>query len=241
MIKIVMDVKYEPPGHKLYDLGAGPEAYTYQTLVARFVNPEVCREFFDAWLEWSRKKDSEELSNRLEKFTEEQDTIFIEKLAAEARKKAKWQGFPVNAVEIAIAHGLVLGAETFLTGTTTSGRCTQREDGRIALILNASESGAHRNFTAARELGRYLLYYLLDGWTPQVSVYPQLPDQAYFAEVERKINEFAMALLMPERTVLEKWHRSIEDLERFFFAPRGAVMRRRNEIEIRRRERERQR
>ncbi len=55
-----MDVEYEPLGQKLYKLGGAPKKVKLQALIGRFVNEEVCEEFYKAWVAHNTKKSREE-------------------------------------------------------------------------------------------------------------------------------------------------------------------------------------
>lgn len=119
-----------------------------------------------------------------------------------------WNGeLPIDPVRIAKCYDIQVLRDEDLVGSTNSGRCVITDSGGKVIIINPADSLVRQRFTVAHELGHALL--------DNVGVHER-SERSYnltnYRETEARMNRFAAALLMPEKSVRDA-HLLGKDLE----------------------------
>jgi Zn-dependent peptidase ImmA (M78 family) len=131
---------------------------------------------------------------------------YIEEIAKQALKKSAYQELPVLVEQVAKSVGLEVIAFPFhqkISGVL------KKEQGIIA--INKNHSPVRQRFTAAHELGHFLLGHGMEDVTDdrEVDESFEKPDLK-----EREANLFASALLMPADRVKEAIKKEGQDIDK---------------------------
>ncbi len=121
--------------------------------------------------------------------------------------------YPVNVFNIIKSYNIELLYNT-INDDNTSGYIEKDDDNNFKIAINKNHSEVRQRFTAAHELGHYLLHgnILIDkGKISDNRLYRAEPDSMVTQKHETQANTFAAELLMPENLIVKATEDFLKD------------------------------
>ncbi|MGB9154045.1 MAG: ImmA/IrrE family metallo-endopeptidase [Alphaproteobacteria bacterium] len=123
--------------------------------------------------------------------------------AIAAVEKVKNGKFPVHIVSVAQEHGIgVFGDPNY--PNDGNGHIELRPDRSLAIIVNIKQSPERQRFTIAHEIGHFFMDMDYLAEHKYIDRDGDASDPSYRRR-ERRANEFAASILMPEEAFIAQW------------------------------------